>query len=137
MSDQAASRGSRAAWDGGKCQVPMWSMGGPAGLCGEKAFGPQYPKAYLEAKNGYANPPYCFGPCCPSHGGPKEGEPILFMDGTDTDGRPMWCAVMPGFINLQESQAAYNRDPVAAVKNLLLATGVPALIPRTILSSRL
>lgn len=110
------------AWSGGKCRVPMWwGWGGPAGHCGEQAFGPQYPRAYLATKNPiyeFEHPTFCSGPCCPKHGGPKEGEPIIFQDGYGNDGRPMWCAVMPGFQNLQESEAGFDANPVAAVRNL-------------------
>jgi len=30
----------------------------------------------------------------------------------------MWCAVMPDFVNLQESPAGFSGNAVAAVKNL-------------------
>lgn len=114
----------RAAWEGGECRVPMWMMGSPSGFCREKAFGPQYPREYLmsmDARFMSVRPPYCLGPCCPKHGGPKSGEPIIFQDGTTEQGRPMWCAVMPGFVNLQESAAGFSGNPIAAVKQLRAA----------------
>jgi hypothetical protein len=55
------------------------------------------------------------------HGGPREGEPIVFQDGLTPEGRPMWCAVMPDFINLQESLAGFDGDPVRSVSNLRAA----------------
>ena len=113
-----------ADWHGGHCRVPMWMGGSPSGFCAEEAFGPQYPRAYLAHLNGrylIDSPAYCFGPCCPSHGGPKEDEPIIFQDGLTEQGRPMWCAVMPGFVDLQESEAGFSGNPVEAVRNLKAA----------------
>lgn len=114
----------RAPWKGGKCCVPMWMGGGPAGFCAEEAFGPQYPRQYLAHQNPRYlsdHPAYCFGPCCPVHGGPKADEPIIFQDGLTSEGRPMWCAVMPGFVDLQESEAGFSGDPIKAVANLRAA----------------
>lgn len=114
-----------AAWEGGKCRVPMWIMGTPAGLCGEPANGPQWPISLLqyERPRGFGDgvAPYCHGPCCPKHGGPRDGEPILFTDGTDERGHRMWCAVMPGFENLQESPAGFDVDPMRAIAKLTAA----------------
>lgn len=110
-------------WLGGSCRVPMWSSGGPAGFCDDAAYGPQLPSRLLQDIRPGANEPYCFGPCCPRHGGPAKGEPIVFQDGLTPQGRPMWCAVMPGFINLQESHAGFSGNPVQAVANLHAATG--------------
>lgn len=113
-------------WEGGRCQVPMWMGGLPAGHCDRPAFGPQLPDRYLNhARGGLFELAYCVGPCCPGHGGPREGDPIVFEDGLTSEGRPMWCAVMPGFINLQESPAGFNADPIKAVAKLraLKATG--------------
>ena len=108
-----------AAWEGGKCRVPMWSMGCPAGFCDEPANGPQYPLQYLTQMRGWSDRPYCFGPCCPKHGGPGAGEPIIFQDGLTREGRQMWCAVLPGFVNLQESPAGFDANPLMAVANLV------------------
>jgi len=33
----------------------------------------------------------------------------------------MWCAVMPGFVNLQESDAGFSGDPLLAIANLRAA----------------
>ena len=111
----------KPAWAGGKCRVPMWMGGIPAGFCDREAFGPQYPRKYLaNADSRYLldRPAYCVGPCCPEHGGPKEGQPIIFQDGWTPKGAPMWCAVMPGFINLQESEAGFSGNPMRAVELL-------------------
>lgn len=114
--------GERLAWEGGKCQVPMWIMGSPAGVCNETAFGPQYPADYLIARGHIRESiPYCHGPCCPSHLGPNEGYPIIFQDGYTNEGRQMWCAVMPDFENLQESEAGFDGNPVTAVAKLRAA----------------
>ncbi len=116
---QAGESTAGVAWSGGKCRVPMWMMGCPSGFCDNEAYGPQYPQKYLRHMyRDFPRKPYCYGPCCPGHGGPMKGEPILFMDGTDGCGYPMWCAVMPGFINLQESPAGFDSDPVKAVAKL-------------------
>ena len=109
---------SGSAWESGACRVPMWMGGAPAGHCGEKSFGPQLPERLLYETRCMLNPPFSSGPCCPMHGGPREGEPIVFRDGYTPQGRPMWCAVMPDFINLQESPSGFSGDAVAAVANL-------------------
>lgn len=116
-----------APWEGGKCQVPMWMGGAPSGHCGEQAFGPQLPERLLSETRGGRDWPYCYGPCCPKHGGPRTGEPIVFQDGLTPEGRPMWCAVMPGFVNLQESAAGFSGSPVKAVA--LLRASLAALPP--------
>lgn len=110
------------AWSGGKCRVPMWMVGSPAGFCNDDAFGPQYPREYLIAQGHLSEEiPYCHGPCCPGHLGPKDGDPIIFQDGYTDRGRPMWCAVMPDFKNLQESEAGFSGNPVEAVRLLKAA----------------
>lgn len=115
----------RFAWEGGKCGVPMWMGGSPAGRCGEVAYGPQYPREVIADQNPryfLDNPPYCPpGPCCPNHFGPKEGDPIIFQDGYTEEGCRMWCAVMPDFVNLQESPAGFNGDGRVALRELKAA----------------
>lgn len=108
-------------WKEGKCRVPMWVAVSPAGFCEKDAFGPQYPRQYLASENPrylIDRPPYCVGHCCPSHGGPKAGDPIIFQDGLTDQGRPMYCAVMPDFVDLQVSPAGFDGNPLVAVKNL-------------------
>ena len=99
----------------------MWMGGLPAGFCDEQANGHQLPERYLLETRSFRDPPFCSGHCCPGHGGPKPGGPIIFQDGRTDEGRPMWCAVMPGFINLQESSAGFSGDPLVAVANLRAA----------------
>lgn len=122
-----SSNNALAPWEIGKCRVPMWMGGCPAGFCDEKAYGPQYPEKYIKYLRDWAGrPAYCSGHACPRHDGPKEGDPIIFQDGLTPEGRPMWCAVMPGFINLQESSAGFSGNPIAAVENLKKAIAADA-----------
>jgi hypothetical protein len=121
----------RLAWQGGKCRVPMWMMECPAGFCDEQTFGEQLPSVILYRERHYNERynrvPYCHGPCCPGHGGPREDEPRFFMDGCTDEGRPMWCCVGPDFENLQESPAGFDGDPfVARAKYLAEAAKVSA-----------
>jgi hypothetical protein len=119
-----------APWQPGKCRVPMWMNGCPSGHCDEPAFGHQLPKAILEYDRSYGpynRVPYCFGHCCPGHGGPAENEPRIFQDGTTKAGYPMWCAVMPDFENLQESPAGFDGNPFVARKNLIAAIALATL----------
>lgn len=120
------SNNETAPWQIGSCRVPMWMGGCPSGHCGEPAFGHQYPVAYIKHLTCRTDRPYCFGHACPAHGGPKEGEPIIFEDGYTPEGRQMWCAVMPGFINLQESPAGFSGNPVTAVEKLKKAIAADA-----------
>lgn len=63
----------------GKCSVPMWSNGCPAGFCDEPAYGKrlecrQWRDAYtgeMKRYDGKYNG-YVSGLACPSHGGPKK-----------------------------------------------------------------
>lgn len=110
--------GKPAAWQESKCRAPMWMGGMPAGYCSEKAYGHQLPQQYLEQTRGRRDSAYCFGHACPMHGGPKETEVRIFQDGYTSSGRPMWCAVMPDFINLQESPVGFDGNPMRAVEKL-------------------
>ena len=106
---------------GGKCRVPMWMGGCPAGFCDKEAYGEQLPREVLSHQRGWDRPPYCHGPCCPSHGGPNQGEPIVLQDGYSERGRRMFCAVMPGFRNLQEDVAGFDEDGNRAIAKLRAA----------------
>lgn len=88
----------------GRCSVPMWMMGIPAGFCDEPAYGEQEP-------NQYRYDGYCGGLACFTHGGPQSR---VFMDGNE------YCAVMPDFINLMESPAGFGKTPKEARANLQL-----------------
>jgi hypothetical protein len=122
-SSQSRIPNARLSWQGGKCRVPMWSMGVPDGFCDAPAFGEQHPKAILYAQ-GYSDRnrvPYCHGPCCPAHGGPKEDGFRFFPDGLTAEGRLMWCCVGPDFENLQESPAGFDGNPITALANYRIA----------------
>jgi hypothetical protein len=59
----------------GKCSVPMWMNGCPAGFCDEPAYGFQevgqqrYGEYFSSWKKWF--PGYCNGLACYKHGGPK------------------------------------------------------------------
>ena len=84
----------------GKCSVPMWCDGMPAGFCNELAYGEP-----INHRRGR----YVPGLACPGHGGPGSR---TFADGN------MWCAVMPDFVNLQESPAGFGTTPEEARADL-------------------
>ncbi len=89
----------------GKCSVPMWCCGMPAGFCDEPAYGKRVPTKWYRDANGRVFPAdgryegYVPALACPSHGGPVSR---VFMDGDQ------WCAVYPDFINIQESPAGFG-----------------------------
>lgn len=59
----------------GKCSVPMWMAGCPAGFCDELAYGPQEKdqRRYGDYYTGRVwYPGYCSGLACYNHGGPKK-----------------------------------------------------------------
>lgn len=105
----------------GKCSVPMWQGGLPGGFCDRPAYGEQYAEGNKHAphwwsrrdRNGYLidphnRKPYASSLCCDHHGGPS-AEQIRFIQDGD-----MWCAFMPGFINLQESDAGFGATQTEA-----------------------
>lgn len=61
----------------GKCSVPMWMHGLPAGFCDEPAYGPQT-KEYLQqfkyTTTEYHRPAYAPALACIHHGGPTRQE---------------------------------------------------------------
>ncbi len=98
----------------GKCSVPMWSGGAPAGFCDKDAYGPRLPTVIRNGPNGawaedggYSG--FVSGLACPMHGGPSVR---VFMDGN------MWCAVNPDFTNLQESPAGFGKTKEDAIAQL-------------------
>lgn len=109
----------------GKCSVPMWMGGCPAGFCDEPAYGvyiegPRYaqgPKRGERLDNKYNG--FVSGLACPRHGGPEKDGPRVFVDGTDRTGRQMWCAVYPDFEDLQASPAEFHTAPWVAIEMLL------------------
>lgn len=123
MPETITSQG-KYAWSGGSCRVPMWANGCPAGFCDRAAYGPQLPREVLYQERGWqrGDAPYCHGPCCPIHGGPVKGDPILFPDGQTPQGYVMWCAVWPDFENLQESPAGFDGNGNVAIQKLRQAS---------------
>jgi hypothetical protein len=104
----------------GKCSVPMWSNGMPAGFCDAPAYGVQEPgqQRYGEYSAAWGKwfDGYCPGLACHDHGGPKSR---VYKAGD------VFCAVLPEFINLQESLAGFGDTPEAAreaLKGQLSAT---------------
>ena len=105
----------------GKCSVPMWLGGSPAGFCNEPAYG-EPPKSrmvwhaprqqYVREDGRYDG--YVPGLACVCHGGPKSR---VFLDGNQ------WCAVWPDFINIQESPCGFGETPEAARKALPTQAG--------------
>ncbi len=102
----------------GKCSVPMWSGGGPAGFCDKDAYGPRaqtvircrWDGVVIADDGGYTG--YVSGLACPIHSGPSVR---VFMDGD------MWCAVLPDFEDLQVSPAGFGKtkeDAMAQLKGL-------------------
>lgn len=95
----------------GKCSVPMWSDGCPAGFCDQPAYG-ERPEGDTRVRwDGYIYRTdhlyagYVPGLACSAHGGPNSR---VFMDGN------AWCAVYPDFTNLQESAAGFGDTPEKA-----------------------
>lgn len=110
----------------GTCRVPMWMGGLPAGHCGEPAWGEYIPgPTFKDAWTGEVRRldgkyhGYVSGLACPKHGGPEPGAPRVLQDGYSDQGRPMYFAFYPDFINLQESPAAFSTKPWVAVEKLL------------------
>lgn len=99
----------------GRCSVPMWCGGGPAGFCDCPAYGEQPPGKTIRRWDGYEYREdglyagYVPGLACIAHGGPKVR---TFMDGN------AWCAVRPDFANLQESHAGFGATKDAAIAEL-------------------
>lgn len=100
----------------GKCSVPMWSAGSPNGFCDRTAYGQQYAKGTAHAPMHWMTPghhsPYAPDLCCDHHGGPRADQIRFVRDGN------MWCAFMPGFVNLQESIAGFGATQPLAENDL-------------------
>ena len=94
----------------GVCSVPMWQIGAPSGFCDRPAFGMQYADDYYW---GPREKPTAIGYCCDIHGGPSLTGVRFFRDGN------MWCAIRPGFENLQESHAGFGATQTLAHADLV------------------
>lgn len=108
----------------GRCSAPMWCMGLPAGLCGATAYGVQIEGRKVRFGNEVRRldgkyDGFVSGLACPKHAGPEKTGPRVFEDGTDGEGRRMWCAVYEDFENLQESPAEFHINAWVAVERLL------------------
>ena len=101
----------------GKCSVPMWMNGSPAGFCDKPAFGErpeckEWRNAYTGRMNrfdGLYNG-YVPGLACAGHGGPRL---LVQQDGN------AWFAALPGFTNLQECVTGWGDTKDEAVAALL------------------
>lgn len=90
----------------GKCSVPMWCGGLPAGFCdkpayGERPEGQKYRDAWtgeLRRFDGKYNG-YVPGLACPAHGGPEprwhQGDPCIHCGVAHDDVPPGPCQVQP------------------------------------------
>ncbi len=100
----------------GKCSAPMWMHGGPAGFCDKPAYGERphspermnYCSGNMQRDDNRYNG-YVPALACPGHGGPRVR---TFKDGN------AWCAVLPDFINLQESEAGFGDTKDQAIAEL-------------------
>jgi hypothetical protein len=100
----------------GKCSVPMWMGGGPAGFCDQPAFGERSDAPTHRRWDGYEwrddgrYPGYVPALACPQHGGPQL---VMQQDGN------AWMAALPGFTNLQECMTGWGSTPEEARADLL------------------
>lgn len=111
----------------GTCGVPLWyGYGGPAGLCGNTAYGTYIdgPSFWNASAGSITRNDHKYhgghhsGLACPNHSGPEKVGPRVFVDGTDGKGLDMYCAVYEDFENLQESPAEFHVKPWVAIKSL-------------------
>lgn len=105
----------------GKCSVPMWGGGLPAGFCDNEAYGERPRCKEFRGSDGVlrridglydGHIPFL---ACPGHGGPQENKKaVLSMDGNQH------CATRPQtFINLQESHAGFGDTGIEAMAALI------------------
>lgn len=92
----------------GKCSVPMWCDGLPAGFCDDVAYSEQ-------TKDGRGRyPHYVGGLACFGHGGSEYNLFVLF----GIDGNKHTCT-RRDFINLQESPCGFGDTLQEAYEDLL------------------
>jgi hypothetical protein len=101
----------------GKCSVPMWGGGMPAGFCDQPAFGERPPCRSIwhasqqrQVREDGRYDGYVPALACPAHGGPKL---VTQKDGD------AWMAALPGFTNLQECETGWGETEEKAVADLL------------------
>ena len=102
----------------GKCSVPMWSMGIPAGFCDQPAFGKH--EGRPDSYGGYV--PFL---ACYSHGGPKEKkEQAHHMTDCQSCAKAKWCDVAlktDAFIMNLRSSGAINREHVERLRAAIIS----------------
>lgn len=107
----------------GKCSRPMYQMGMEV-FCDAPAYGEQYTFGsphgpYWDAPGTRGRwghyQPYVPALACKAHGGPGEKDIRFIKDGDQ------WCAFMPGFENLQESDAGFGKTQAEAEVSLMAA----------------
>jgi hypothetical protein len=85
----------------GKCSVPMWMQGVPAGFCGEPAYGKPLPAKWYQRRDGTrfrgdggyeGYVPYL---ACVGHGGPKKEQALNLCDYCKNDFAT--CTSIPKF----------------------------------------
>jgi hypothetical protein len=103
----------------GKCSVPMWCNGMPAGFCDKPAYSEPI-KEVGHWENGVFYKQYIPGLACREHGGSDTPEDVVVeLDGNE------WCAHFTNFINLQESPAEFSKDKDEAILKLLSCQAPP------------
>ena len=85
----------------GKCSVPMWMNGCPAGFCDAVAYGPPVPSARYRDSSGRTHrydgryDGYVPGLACHAHGGPEfrrhKGDPCIYCGIPHDDLEPGAC----------------------------------------------
>ncbi len=102
----------------GKCSVPMWQMGMPAGFCDRDAYGNRPEGKTIRRWDGFeyrddglysGYVPYL---ACPCHGGPKDPIILYELDGN------AWCAHYSDFTNLMESPCGFGSTKEEAKEEL-------------------
>jgi hypothetical protein len=103
----------------GKCSVPMWCNGMPAGFCDKPAYSEPI-KEVGHWENGVFYKQYIPGLACREHGGSDTPEDVVVeLDGNER------CAHFTNFINLQESPAEFSKDKDEAILKLLSCQAPP------------
>lgn len=88
----------------GKCGVPMWSGGCPAGFCDKEAY------SQFSLRVDPKHTPYSAGLRCSAHGGADALGIRINREGVGIDGRSMFHAFRPDFVNLQESVSGFGQS---------------------------
>ncbi|MBA7535880.1 hypothetical protein ES705_28139 [subsurface metagenome] len=98
----------------GKCSVPMWQMGCPAGFCDNEAFGKRpKSKGYIDSVGEYSRldgkyAGYVPGLACPGHGGPRKEEVLNLCEFCKN--HPAECESNPKFGTGKGKDNVYECD---------------------------